>query len=238
MTSPPHRQKPPRPNINGLLVVDKPKGPSSMDVVRVVRRRAGGAKTGHAGTLDPLATGVLLVLLGRATKQVERLMATEKRYEATVDLSAFSTTDDAEGERTPVVVESTPTRARIESELRERFTGAIEQRPPAFSAMKVGGRRAYKLARQGREVKLEARPVVIHEIRLLEYDWPLARLDIRCGKGTYIRSLARDLGAALGTGGYLADLRRTAVGPYTVDDAIALDEVPEPLTEAHLQSVE
>lgn len=224
----------------GLLVVDKPVGPSSMGVIRVVRyrlHRGKRFKVGHAGTLDPLASGVLLVCVGKATKQIASFMNTEKRYLATVDLSAFTSTDDAEGDREEVPVETPPTRGAIEALIRDSFIGEIMQAPPAFSAMKVDGRRAYSLARKGKTVELEPRAVQVHAIEVTDYEWPLLTLDIRCGKGTYIRSLARDVGRALGTGGSLAHLRRTAVGSYTIDQAITLDDVPDPLTQEHLLDI-
>lgn len=241
MTDTPADNQPPTepPAIRGMLIVDKPVGPSSMAVCARVRGalRAGGApkrvKVGHGGTLDPLASGVLVVLCGKATPLCNRVMAGQKRYEARVDLSAFTTTDDLEGERTPVEVARPPTGDDIREALRG-FVGEVMQRPPAFSAMKVGGRRAYALARQGQAVELEARPVLIHGIDLLAYEWPYADVDIRCGKGVYVRSLARDLGHALGTGGSLAALRRTAVGRCTIEHAIAMAELPRSMTEADL----
>ena len=216
-----------RPDLNGVVVIDKPLGWTSADVCRFLRRRTGGAKVGHAGTLDPLATGVLVCCLGRATKAVPRIMDGAKRYEATVDLTAFSTTDDAEGELTPAETAAPPAIEAIEGALADRFTGVIEQRPPAFSAIKVDGRRAYRAARAGEAPELAPRPVRIDSIRAVAYAWPELRLDIRCGKGTYIRSIARDLGAALGTGGYLTALRRTEVGPFTEDGAVTPDDLPE-----------
>ena len=221
----------------GILVFDKPLGWSSMKAVAVVRRRAGGVRTGHAGTLDPLATGVLVMALGRATRLIERLMATEKRYQTTVDLSAFTTTDDREGERTEDAVATPPTRADVDHAL-GRFLGTIQQRPPAYSAMKVGGRRAYQLARKGRDVELQARPVLVHELRCTRYAWPEVDLEIRSGKGFYVRSLARDLGLALGTGGHCATLRRTAVGPF--DESMAWTEarLPERIGQEHLLPAE
>jgi len=231
------------PSPSGLLVIDKPEGLTSMDVCRRVRarlRRGGapkGVKVGHGGTLDPLATGVLVVLVGGATKMCDRIMAGEKRYLADVDLSAFSTTDDAEGERTEVRVERAPTREAVEA-AGARFVGAITQVPPAYSAIKVGGRRAYRMARAGEVPEMEPRPVTIHAIDLLGYEWPHALLDVRCAKGVYIRSLARDLGRALGTGGVLAGLRRTAVGEFTIDRAVPLDALADPLTAADLIPLE
>lgn len=236
------RTDPPEP-IGGLLVIDKPEGPSSMHVCARVRSalRRGGApkrvKVGHGGTLDPLATGLLVVLCGKATPLCNTIMAGQKRYEARVDLSAFTTTDDREGERTEVPIEHPPTEAHVRHAL-GGFVGNVMQRPPAFSAMKVGGRRAYALARKGQEVQLEPRPVTIHSIELVSYNWPFVDLDIRSGKGVYIRSIARDLGAALGTGGSLAALRRTAVGRFTIDRAIRLDDLPETLSQGDLLPVD
>jgi tRNA pseudouridine55 synthase len=234
--------------IHGILSLDKPLGFSSMKAVAIVRRRAGGTRTGHAGTLDPLATGVLVLALGKCTRQIESLMATDKRYLTTIDLTAFTTTDDVEGERTEVPLGSAeggapgsrtepPTRAEIESLLAARFTGTVMQRPPAFSAMKVGGRRAYALARKGQAPELPPRPVAIHAIDVTDYAWPLLSLDIRCGKGTYVRSIARELGQAIGTGGHCTMIRRTAVGAFTIDRAVPLDALPERITQEWLDAV-
>lgn len=222
----------------GILVLDKPVGPSSMAAIAVVRRRAGGVKTGHAGTLDPLASGVLVLALGRsATKHLDRFMHTDKRYRTTIDLSAFTTTDDREGERVEIEIDQPPTAERIERALTS-FIGDIEQTPPAYSAVKIGGRRAYTLARRGGAVHLQPRAVHIHDIALLRYDWPMLTIELHCEKGVYVRSLARDLGRALGTGGHCAELRRTAVGPFDESLAVALEDVPEPLTQQHLMPVE
>lgn len=227
------KDRPPRnkrPDLNGMLVIDKPLGMSSAYVCTVIRGKSGGAKVGHTGTLDPLATGVLVLCLGRATRLVERIMGTPKRYETEIDLSAFSTTEDLEGELTPVDVAppDRPTAERIRQVLAEQFTGVIDQAPPAFSAMKIGGRPAYKLARTGDLPEgLEPRPVRIDAIEILNYEWPKLTLDIRCGRGTYIRSLARDIGAALGTGGHLTALRRTAVGQFTEKLAQQLETIPD-----------
>lgn len=222
--------------MHGLIVVDKPMGWSSMDVVRRVRRAAGGVKTGHAGTLDPLATGVVICCLGRATRAVERLMAMAKVYETEVDLSAFTTTDDREGPRREVSPVSQPNEAAVRAALGQ-FVGWIEQTPPAFSAVHVDGRRAYKMARKGEVVELAPRRVRVDAIELLEYHWPVARLRITCGKGTYIRSIARDLGAVLGTGGHLASLRRTAVGRYDLSIAVDANRLEQPITQADLLDV-
>lgn len=230
---------PAAPGPSGLLIVDKPHGPTSMDVCRVVKRKliAGGAhkgvKVGHGGTLDPLATGLMVVMIGQATKLCEQVMAGAKSYLTDIDLSAFTTTDDAEGERTEVAVASPPTRDAIDAAC-AKFVGVIQQRPPAFSAMKIDGQRAYKLARKGHDVEIAARPVRIDAIGVFSYAWPHLIISVDCGKGTYIRSLARDLGEALGTGGCLAGLRRTRVGAWSIDRAIHMDKIPERLTQGDL----
>ena len=222
-----------RHDLHGLIVIDKPLGLSSMDVVRRVRRDAGFCRTGHAGTLDPLATGVLVCCLGKATRSVQTIMDMTKVYQATVRLDAFTNTDDAEGEPETVRVDQPPDQSAIRQAL-DQLTGSIEQKPPAYSAVKVNGQRAYRLAREGQTVDLPARTVRVDEIRLERYRWPELELTITCGKGTYIRSLARQIGQALGTGGYLTALRRTAVGPYTTEHAHGLDELPSPFDSEHL----
>lgn len=225
--------KTPQPALCGVLVVDKPLGPSSMAVVSRVRRKAGGARTGHAGTLDPLACGVLVLAVGRATKILGRLMATDKRYRTQIDLGAFTTTDDLEGERIEVDVKAPPSEDDVKSVL-HRFVGEQTQRPPVFSAVKIGGRRAYQLARRGTVVEMPTRSVTLHAVELVRYAWPLLEVDVHCGKGVYIRSLARDIGEALGTGGHCRSLRRTAVGPFIEQMAVGLDAVPDPLTDKDL----
>ena len=212
----------------GLIIVDKPTGMTSMTVVAIVRRKA-GLKAGHAGTLDPLATGVLVVGIGAATKSLERFMKTRKAYRTEIDLSAFTATDDREGDLEPVEVASPPTAAEITAAFDERFTGVFLQLPPNFSAKKIDGRRAYATARRGETPRLEPRPVEVHEVALIGYDWPIATVDVICEKGFYVRSLARDLGRALGTGGHCASIRRTGVGPFTIDEAIDPDELEDPL---------
>ncbi len=206
---------------------------TSSRVVEIVRRHAQHARTGHAGTLDPLATGVLVLALGRATKSIENLMATEKRYETEIDLSAFTTTDDREGERTEVRIAEPPARARL-LEVLQQFVGTHAQTPPAFSAVHIGGRRAYALARSGNATQPPPRAVTLLEATLLDYAFPIVRLALRTGKGFYVRSLARDFGRALGTGGHCASLRRTAVGAFTLEHAYTLDALPHPLDASHL----
>jgi tRNA pseudouridine55 synthase len=223
--------------MNGFIVVDKPAGLTSMQVVAAVRRRAGGVRTGHSGTLDPLATGVLVIGIGRATKSLGVFLALDKRYRATFDLSAFTTTDDLEGRRREVAVDAPPSVERVQACVRQ-MTGNILQRPPSFSAAKVHGRRAYKLSREGDPPELAPRPVDVYAIDILRYEWPELDLAIHCGKGTYIRSMARDLGAALGTGGHCAALRRVAVGPFGESMATPLASIPAPLTNDHLIPVE
>lgn len=233
----------PRYSPTGMLVIDKRLRMTSTQVCRIVKRRLMNAgapkrvKVGHGGTLDPLATGVVVVLIGRATKLCDRIMAGEKEYLADVDLSRVSTTEDGEGEISEVPIEREPSLEEVERVCRT-FTGVVMQRPPVFSALKIGGRPAYDMARRGQEVKLEARAVEIGEIRVVEYRWPLLRLDVRCGKGVYIRSLARDIGAALGVGGMLTGLRRTRVGRFGIDQAIDPDRIPEVLTQAELLPIE
>lgn len=209
-------------SLNGILVIDKPVGMTSMRAVERVRRSLGGAKAGHAGTLDPLASGVLLVAVGRATKDIPRLMGMEKRYETRVDLSATTATLDAEGERIPGPEPAVPpTRQTIEAAL-TRFRGTFDQAPPAFSAVKIQGRRAYDLARSGEAVAPLPRPVTVHDLEILEWAWPVLTLRIRCAKGFYVRSLARDLAESLGLAGHCLAIRRTAVGPHDVQSAMPL----------------
>ena len=199
-----------------------------MKAIAILRRKAGRPKTGHAGTLDPLATGVLVCALGKATKSISRMMNTTKRYRTMIDLGSFTSTDDLEGEPEQITADEVPTRSGLESAL-GGFTGSFLQRPPAFSAMKVKGRRAYQLARSGEEVVLEPRPVMVHEMTLLRYEWPMVELELLVDKGFYVRSLARELGIRLGTGGHCTSIRRTAVGPFTLDGAHDPEALPDPL---------
>jgi tRNA pseudouridine55 synthase len=224
----------------GLVVVDKPAGLTSHDVVARVRRLAGTRKVGHAGTLDPMATGVLLLGVNKATRLLGHLMLTEKAYDATIRLGAATSTDDAEGE-----VQSTASVELLtEDDVRSAagaFVGDIEQVPSAVSAIKVDGQRAYKRVRAGEEVTLPARPVTIHDLLVTQVRPAEGCLDVevsvRCSSGTYIRAIARDLGAALGVGGHLTRLRRTAVGPFGLADADTLDELAESFTLLDLSEV-
>ena len=207
----------------GFLNVDKPPGMTSHDVVAAVRRRLPRkTKVGHAGTLDPFATGVLVLCVGPATRLACYVQSQPKRYAAEVTLGATSTTDDPEGKIAPTPGAEPVPLDEVRGAL-EAFVGEIQQVPPAHSAVHVGGRRAYKLAREGERPELPARRVVVHAIELTGYDWPVVGLDVRCGSGTYIRALARDIGRELGVGGYCSALARTEVGCFTLDAAVPLD---------------
>ena len=215
----------------GLVVVDKPQGLTSHDVVARIRRLAGTRKVGHAGTLDPMATGVLVVGVGRATRLLGHLAATDKEYEATIRLGQSTVTDDAEGE-----VVSTASAAAVSEQALftgvAALTGDIEQVPSSVSAIKVDGQRAHKRVREGEAVELSPRPVTVSRLEVVGRRRPSADLidvdvEVGCSTGTYVRALARDLGAALGTGGHLTALRRTRVGVFGIDQAHTLDDLTE-----------
>jgi tRNA pseudouridine55 synthase len=208
---------------HGLLVLDKPGGVTSrLAVDRAQRWFPRGTRIGHTGTLDPLATGVLVLCIGSATRLTEYVQDMNKTYRAGVLLGASSDTDDADGTVAPVAVSAPPDRETVARCL-ERFVGEIQQVPPIYSAAKVSGQRAYDLARRGKKVALSARPIRIYAIDILAYEFPHLEIEVRCGKGTYIRALARDLGGRLGCGALLESLRRTRVGPFDVADALGLD---------------
>jgi tRNA pseudouridine55 synthase len=220
------------PTSAGLVVVDKPAGMTSHDVVARLRRLAGTRKVGHAGTLDPMATGVLLVGLNRATRLLGHLTLTEKAYDAVVRLGSTTTTDDAEGE----VLSETSASGLTDEQVRAAFAGQVgdlQQVPSSVSAIKVDGRRAYARVRAGETVELRARPVTVHAVDVHRIERQGQSVDatvsVRCSSGTYVRAIARDVGAALGVGGHLTTLRRTAVGPFTLDDAHGLDELADHL---------
>lgn len=243
----PNRPHPP----SGLVLIDKPadRWATSMKVVHRVKQRLQrggvvdpfrkrGLRVGHAGTLDPLASGLLIVLVGKAAGLCNQLMGGEKTYLATIDLAHASNTDDLEGVLTPNPVERAPMREDIERVLLAQFTGVIQQKPPAFSAIWVNAERAYDLARKGQAPEMQARPVVIHQILVREYEYPRLVIEVQCGKGTYIRSLARDIGqASTGHPACLTALRRTAIGAYRVEDALRMDDLPETLSAADLRAV-
>jgi tRNA pseudouridine55 synthase len=217
--------------MNGVLVIDKPGGLTSFDVVARVRRALGERRVGHTGTLDPMATGVLPICIGEATKLVPFLMGGDKEYEAEALLGVTTDSLDATGRVTAETNASHVSRDDVEHAI-QGFVGTIQQRPPMHSAVRVDGQRLYKLAHRGLEVEREPRPVVVHTMRVLSYEAPRLRFHVRCGKGTYVRSLAADLGAALGVGAHLTALRRTRVGAFTLDHAVALDTLgpASPLT--------
>ena len=220
---------------DGIVLIDKPAGWTSFDVVAKIRGhiRRGYTKqgikptkrqlkVGHAGTLDPFATGLLVILLGDATKKATEFLKLDKVYEAEIILGKESTTGDPEGELT-AVSDTKPTTEEVQAVL-AAFTGEIRQRPPIFSAIKINGRRAYKLARDGKEVEIPERTVTIHSLELLDYTYPSLKIRTHVGSGTYIRSLAVDIGRALGTGAYCGALRRTRIADWSIDDAEQLNE--------------
>jgi tRNA pseudouridine55 synthase len=227
--------------MQGILLVDKPKEWTSFDVVNYVRRMVAAeegkkpknTKVGHTGTLDPLATGLLVLLVGKEyTRKAIELTKLDKTYEVTMKLGQTSTTGDEEGEKT-VVSDTIPTQEAVLEALRV-FQGQIMQVPPAFSAMKIDGQRAYKLAREGKTVELEARPVQIYKNELTGYEYPYVTFTSEVGSGTYIRSLAEDLGKALGTGAYMSDLRRTKVGQFSIEDAVQKEALNREDLASHL----
>lgn len=236
-------------SLNGFLLVNKPGGFTSHDVVAVARRMLKIKKIGHAGTLDPMATGLLILGVGKATKKLGSIIGLPKTYTAEITLGATSTTDDKEGVIEPFtapatagvhdvdsrvrgngtsleILPLTPTLKEIETCLK-KFIGEQQQTPPQFSAIKINGQRAYKIARQGKIVELKPRTITIYDIRLISYEYPLINIETSVSSGTYIRSLARDIGQALKTGAYLSRLERTSIGEYKLDDAIELDKISE-----------
>jgi tRNA pseudouridine55 synthase len=207
-----------------LLNVDKPIGITSRGVVNRVQRLARRLKAGHTGTLDPLASGVLVVCVGAATRLTAYVQALPKRYRGTFLLGRQSPTEDVDGQVTELADPPIPTLDQIRAAARS-LTGEIRQRPPAFSALKVEGRRAYDLARAGKKVELEPRPVVVYQLDVESYDYPELRLAVECSSGTYVRSLGRDLAASLGTAAVMSQLTRTAIGSFRIEEAVPLDSV-------------
>ena len=217
-----------------ILLIDKPKGITSFGVIRVLRRQLGIRKMGHAGTLDPLATGLLIIGTEKSTKELASFMGLPKEYEFVVEFGKTSTSYDADGEITEGQLREV-SREEFEAAL-QPFVGEIQQRPPIFSAIKVNGRRAYDRARKGEEVVLEPRTVTISSLEVLEWNWPFVKMRMACSKGTYVRSLAHDLGQVLGVGGYVTELRRTAIGSYRVEDAELLELPPRDVPEHNSQT--
>jgi tRNA pseudouridine55 synthase len=212
--------------MDGIVLINKPKGPSSFRVVSKVRRLIGGGKVGHGGTLDPLATGVLVVLIGKATKRSSSLLTSDKEYRATIHLGVTTDTLDAEG----TVMEEREVEGfsldEIEGVL-DSLRGEILQTPPMYSAVRYGGKRLYQLARKGVSVPVKPRRVAVHRLELLSYEHPSLDVMIECSKGTYVRALARDIGEKLGCGAHLADLTRTRVGAFRLEDCLKMSEVTE-----------
>ena len=203
----------------GILNLNKPVGCTSRDAVNRVQRLIRPVKVGHAGTLDPLAQGVLVLCLGPATRLIEKVQQMPKHYRGTFRLGCHSPTDDTEGDVTPFPGAFPLTRDALEAVL-PKFIGQIDQRPPAYSAIKIRGKRAYELARQGQILTLPPRPVTIYSLSIDHYEYPEMVLDIECGSGTYVRSLGRDLAEAVGTAAVMMGLTRTAIGPYSIEDAL------------------
>ncbi len=212
--------------VSGVLVIDKPIGLTSHDVVQIIRRGTGIRRAGHTGTLDPRASGVLVVLIGPAVRLSEYVSASDKRYQATIKLGSSTDTYDSEGE----VTGSAPVDGITEEqflEILQSFEGDIQQVPPAYSAVKVKGKKAYEMARKGEEVDLEPRDIKVYSLDLLEWAPPEVVVDVYCSSGTYVRSLANDLGKELGVGAHLIGLRRTRSGRFTLRDAVPLRRLKE-----------
>ncbi len=213
------------PYLSGFLLIDKPSGPTSHDIIDYLRHLTGIQKIGHSGTLDPLASGLLIVAIGRmATKQIHILAKQDKIYEATIRLGGISDTDDSLGKIQSLENYHQPTRQKIKQILNS-FRGEQNQIPPMYSAKKIHGQRLYKLARQGQTIQRQPSLITIYNITLLSYKWPDINLEIYCSTGTYIRAIARDIGKALNCGGYLYQLRRTKIGNYSVHQAVTLKQL-------------
>ncbi len=212
--------------VSGVLVVDKPVGLTSHDVVQIIRRGTGIRRAGHTGTLDPRASGVLVILIGPAVRLSEYVSASDKRYQATIRLGSSTDTYDSEG-----IITSTADVGDISEEefdeILQKFVGEMEQVPPPYSAIKVKGRKAYEMARKGEDVELEPRIINVYSLEILEWAPPEAVIDVYCSSGTYVRSLANDLGKELGTGAHLVGLRRTKSGRFTLRDAVPLRRLQE-----------
>lgn len=207
----------------GFLLVDKPVGPTSHDIVDLARRALHTRKIGHAGTLDPFASGLLIMAVGRMTKEISKFVGLDKAYEATLRLGASSDTMDRTG--TIGQKDCAPVSAEAFEAALEKFRGEIDQTPPMYSAKKVGGKKLYELARAGETVERQPVRVTIHELELVSFEWPIAKIRTRVSSGTYIRALADDIGRALGCGAYLEELRRTKIGAFDVKDAAAPKDI-------------
>lgn len=208
--------------MNNILFIDKPSGITSFDVIRKLRQKLGIRKMGHAGTLDPLATGLLIIGLEKATKELAQYMGLPKEYEVLIAFGKVSTTYDADGELRIMNDELRIVRREELEKILQNFVGEIDQTPPSFSAKRINGQRAYDIARKGERVDLKPVKVRIDSVEILDWNWPLVRLRVKCGKGTYIRSIAHDLGQKIGCGAYVKELRRTAIGDFRVENATKL----------------
>jgi tRNA pseudouridine55 synthase len=212
--------------MNGIIIVDKPSGISSFDVVRKVRHKFKIKKVGHCGTLDPLATGLLVILLGSDTKLFNRFSGFDKAYLATLELGVSTTTGDCQGDVLKKNDIARISAQNLENVFKE-FNGDIEQVPPMFSALKYKGRKLYEWAREGIEVPRQKRRVKIHDLKINKFNFPYVDFYISCSKGTYVRSLAQDIGDKLGCGACLTSLRRIALGPFNIDEAVTIDKLDE-----------
>lgn len=222
---------PEKKNLDGIVVINKPQGITSHDVVRIVRKRFDMSAVGHAGTLDPLATGVLIVLLGKSTKLFNKFVAFDKAYKATLILGTTTTTADIQGK----ILQQAPYEHLGEEQVLKafsRFVGDIEQIPPMVSAVKFKGKRLYKLARKGIEVDREPRKIRIDHLKVVEFNPPSVKFYLECSKGTYVRQLAEDIGKILGCGACISEIQRTKVGPFTIEESVTVEE----LKESHLRT--
>lgn len=210
---------------SGILLVDKPAGITSFDCIRRLRKQLGVKKIGHAGTLDPMATGLMIFLVGSSTKLATSFLKHDKSYDAEITLGLNSSTGDKEGELT-AISEKIPIQAEVEAAM-AKFTGLIKQTPPAYSAIKIDGKAAYKRARSGEQVEIPEREVTIHSLKLVSYEYPVIKVSTNVSSGTYIRTLAEDIGKSLGTGAYLSNLRRTTIGDFNIDQAKPLEDTSQ-----------
>jgi tRNA pseudouridine55 synthase len=220
--------------MNGILNINKPEGPTSFNIVSRIKKLTGEKRVGHAGTLDPAASGVLPICFGHGTRVIEYLMDGTKDYRAEIEFGKTTDTYDATGSVTSVKDPSSVDRSQIETTL-ENFLGEIQQVPPIYSALKNKGKPYYELARSGIKVKIAGRPVVIHNITIREWKPPVVMIDVTCGKGTYIRSIAHDLGQMVGCGAHLKSLVRRKYGPFSIDDTVSLDELEKSYSDNYWQ---
>lgn len=221
---------------SGFFIIHKPQGKTSHDIVAAIRRLTGTKKVGHTGTLDPMATGVVIVPLSSATRLIQYTHGFTKTYEATMTLGATSTTDDAEGGITPENIGSQPTQTAVEDAL-STYAGKSQQIPPRYAAIKIRGKKLYEYARQRKEVARTPRPITIHAMTLLKYAYPLLTIEATVSTGTYIRALARDLGKTLGTGAYVSALHRRAIGPWTDNQAVSMEDINSNNWHQHLHPI-